>query len=99
MRPLFLSDMHDRTINLAEVKGQVAKSLINVLGKKVSNISLEQRLIEDLGVDSFASLELIFELEDALNVKIPDSEVKKMITVGDVVTYIHNARDKEQNVN
>lgn len=90
--------MKDKTINLDEVKGQVAKSLKNVLGKKATNFSLEQRLIEDLGVDSFASLELIFELEDTLSVKIPDSEVKKMITVGDVVTYIHNVRDKEQNV-
>ena len=60
---------------------------------------MEQRLIEDLGVDSFASLELIFELEDTLGIKILDSEVKKMITVGDVVTYIHNANGKEQNVN
>ena len=99
MRPLFLNDMKDRTINLDEVKGQVAKSLKNILGKKASNISMDQRLIEDLGVDSFATLELIFELEDTLSVKIPDSEVTKMITVGDVVKYIHNVRDKEQNVN
>ena len=91
--------MKDKTINLDDIKGQVAKSLKNVLGKKAENISLGQRLIEDLGVDSFATLELIFELEDTLDVKIPDSEVKKMITVGDVVTYIHNACAKDQNVN
>ena len=90
--------MKDKTINLDEVKGQVAKSFKNVLGKKATNFSLEQRLIEDLGVDSFASLELIFELEDTLGVKIPDSEVKKMITVGDVVAYIHNNHSTEQNV-
>ena len=82
-----------------EVKGQVVKCLKNVLGKKAENISLEQRLIEDLGVDSFASLELIFELEDTLDVKIPDSEVKKLITVGDVVTFIYNTRDKVHHVN
>lgn len=86
-------------INFDEVKGQVAKSLKNVLGAKASNISLDQRLIEDLGVDSFASLELIFELEDTLDVKIPDHEVKKMTTVGDVVAYIHNNHGTEQNVN
>ena len=86
-------------MNCDEIEKQVAKSLENVLGKKASNISLDQRLIEDLGVDSFASLELIFELEDMLDVKIPDNEVKKMTTVGDVVAYIHNNHVTEQNVN
>ena len=74
-----------------EIEKRVVKSLINVIGVKAENITLEQRLKEDLGVDSFSSLELFFELEDSAGIKIPDTEAKKMATVGDVVTYIHNA--------
>lgn len=99
MLPLYSKDMKDKTKNFTEIKEQVAKSLKNVLGKRALNVSLDHRLVEDLGVDSFATLELIFELEDTLGIKIPDSDVKKMITVGDVIAYIHDAGDKEHNVN
>ena len=73
-----------------EIEKRVVKSLINVIGVKAENITLEQRLNEDLGVDSFSSLELFFELEDAWGIKIPDTEAKKMATVRDVVIYIHD---------
>ncbi|MEK6563998.1 MAG: acyl carrier protein [Candidatus Omnitrophota bacterium] len=78
-------------MNFDEIEKQVAKSLENVIGVKKGNIKLEQRLREDLGVDSFSSLELLFELEDSLGIKIPDAEAKKMATVRDVAAYIHNA--------
>ena len=71
-----------------EIENKVIKALRYVLGKKAGNIYLENRLVEDLGIDSFASLELIFELEDQLGIKIPDEEAKKLITVRDVVNYI-----------
>ena len=71
-----------------EIENKVIKALRYVLGKKAGNIYLENRLVEDLGIDSFASLELIFELEDQLGIKIPDEEAKKLIAVRDVVNYI-----------
>lgn len=73
-----------------EIEKQVAMSLENVIGVKTENIRLEQRLREDLGVDSFSSLELLFELEDSLGIKIPDTEAKEMVTVRDVTAYIHS---------
>lgn len=78
-------------MNFDEIEKRVAQSFENVIGTKAENVTLEQRLKEDLGVDSFSSLELFFELEDALGIKISDTEAKKMATVGDVVAYIHNA--------
>ena len=75
-----------------EIENKVIKALRYVLGKKAGNICLENRLVEDLGVDSFASLELIFELEDQLGIKIPDEEAKKLITVRDVINYIATAQ-------
>ena len=78
-------------MNFDEIEKRVAKSFENVIGVKAENITLKQRLNEDLGLDSFSSLELFFELEDVLGIKISDTEAKKMAIVRDVVTYIHNA--------
>lgn len=46
------------------------------------------RLRDDLGLDSFAALELLFEVEDRLGVRIGKTAAASFQTVGDVVTYV-----------
>lgn len=84
-----------------QIEKKVIRTLKRVLTKKEQDITLEKKLIEDLGLDSFGSLELIFELEDALGLRIPDEQAKKFITVNDVVDYIFenaslNLKNKEK---
>lgn len=45
-------------------------------------------LRDDLGLDSFAALELLFELEDRLGVRIAKAAAPSFQTVGGVVTYL-----------
>ncbi len=71
-----------------ELQEKIFLNLRNVLGKKVKDISLEQKLVEDLGLDSFAALELIYEIEDSLKIKVPDEDAKKFIFVKDVLNYV-----------
>ena len=71
-----------------EVEKKVIQTLERVLTNKGQDITPHKKLIEDLGLDSFGSLELIFELEDALGLRIPDEQAKKFITVNDTVDYI-----------
>ena len=71
-----------------EVEKKVIRTLKSVLTNKGQEITSEKKLIEDLGLDSFGSLELIFELEDAIGFRIPDDQAKKFIIVDDVVNYI-----------
>ena len=54
----------------------------------LERIQPETRLAEDLGVDSFAAVELMFELEESFGLKIEDSEIENIRSVRDVVTYI-----------
>lgn len=58
------------------------------LGKKKNTITLNTNLVEDLGADSLDVVELIMTFEDEFNVSLPDEDVAKMKTVGDVVNYI-----------
>ena len=77
-------------VELKDVETKVKGVLAKYLGIAADTIALEQRLIEDLKVDSFASIELVFELEDQVGLEIPDKDFINLKTVGDVVTYVHS---------
>ena len=51
-------------------------------------ITAETRLNEDLNADSFDVVEMLMSLEDEFGVDIPDEEIEKMKTIGDVVEFI-----------
>jgi acyl carrier protein len=51
-------------------------------------ITAESRLIEDLKADSLDVVELIMDLEQEFGIEIPDEELPKIRTVGDIVGYI-----------
>ena len=78
------------TVELKDVEAKVKGVLAKYLGIAADTISLEQRLIEDLKVDSFASIELVFELEDQVGLEIPDKDFINLKTVGDVTAYVHS---------
>jgi len=63
-----------------------------VLGKQltmdVGKINLDSRLVEDLGLDSFGSVEVAFELEEKFDIKIPDAALYEAKTVKNIVDYI-----------
>lgn len=69
-----------------KVKGIISKKLDVSLDK----LSADSRLAEDLGVDSFGAVELMFEIEEAFGLKIPDSEIEHIRTIKDIVVYLAN---------
>jgi len=58
----------------------------------VESITLETTFIDDLGADSLDIVELIMALEEEFDMEIPEVEAEKIISVGDVVEYIHKAK-------
>ena len=51
-------------------------------------ITADTRLNEDLNADSLDVVEMLMALEDEFGVDIPDEEIEKMKTIGDVVNFI-----------
>ena len=45
-------------------------------------------ILEDLGADSLDLVELLTSLEDEFGIEVPDEDVEKFHTVGDVVRFI-----------
>lgn len=51
-------------------------------------LRLDTRLREDLGGDSLDLVELVFDLEQALDVTVTAGAVAELETVGDAVRYV-----------
>jgi acyl carrier protein len=51
-------------------------------------IDLDYHLGGDLGIDSREMLEIWYDLENALNIKIPDTEKRDIYTVQDVINFL-----------
>lgn len=66
------------------IKGRLAEKF----KKNVSDISSESRLIQDLGLDSLDTFELLFELENEFNIEIPTPDAMAFSKVQDVIAYI-----------
>lgn len=53
-----------------------------------SQVTMESSIMEDLGADSLDLVDLLMSLEDQFNLEVPDEDVEKIKTVGDLVRYV-----------
>jgi acyl carrier protein len=67
-----------------EVAEKVIATLASVKRIPAEKISLETNL-QDLGIDSLDVFTLLFELENAFKISIPDDDVRSIRTVSDIV--------------
>ncbi len=70
------------------VETQVKRILADQLDLDVGEIKKTAVLTDDLGVDSFSSIEIVYELEDKFGVEIPEKDLADVKTVDDIVNYI-----------
>jgi acyl carrier protein len=79
---------------LATVFERVKKVAIKQLGVQENEVSPDSNLSVDLGADSLDQVEMMMALEEEFStperkIGIPDEESEKMLTVQDVVDYLH----------
>ena len=77
---------------------KVKSMLVEQLEVAPDKVTLESRIVEDLGADSLDTVELIMALEDAFNLEISDEDAEKLLTVREVVEYLQKkvANKQEQ---
>ena len=76
-----------------EIEATVKEILAKQLSMEAGRITLELRLVEDLGLDSFGSVEVAFELEEKFDLKIPDAALYEAKTVKNIVDYIFSQKE------
>lgn len=74
------------------IKSRVQAIVVEQLGVKPEQITPEAKFIEDLGADSLDTVELVMGLEEEFGNEIPDEEAEKLVTVGDVISFIEESQ-------
>ena len=74
------------------IKARAQAIVVEQLGVKPEQITPEAKFIEDLGADSLDTVELVMGLEEEFGNEIPDEEAEKLITVGDVISFIEDSQ-------
>ncbi len=77
-----MSTTHDVAAGFAEIVVEVAD------GVTAEDVRPDQALRGDLHVDSLALVEIVVATEERFGIRIPDDDVKDLVTVGDYVDYV-----------
>jgi acyl carrier protein len=76
----------------AEVLSALAEIVNDETGIATEAVQLDKSFTDDLDIDSISMMTIVVNAEDKFDVKIPDEEVKNLITVGDAVNFITKAQ-------
>ena len=77
-------------MNAADIETKVREIIAKKFDAPVETLRGDTHLANDLGLDSFAAVELMFELEEAFDLKIPDSQIEHIRTIRDIATYLED---------
>jgi len=72
----------------SETSARIRAALADYLKRDVRTIEPRHALRDDLGIDSTATIELLFNIEEAFDLQIPDEDLRTLRTVGDVIAYV-----------
>lgn len=70
---------------------ELRKIIADKLGADEESITENSRFVEDLGADSLDLYEIVMEVEDILQVQVPEDELMEIKTVEDALEVINNA--------
>ena len=78
----------------ASIEDRVKKIVIEQLGVKENEVTLNASFVDDLGADSLDTVELVMALEEEFDCEIKDEEAEKITTIQEAVNFIKSKEDK-----
>ena len=70
------------------IEEQVKKVIAEQLGIKLDQVKDDSNLTNDFGADSLDKVELIMNLEEVLEIEIPDDDSEQLQTVREVIDFV-----------
>ena len=70
---------------MSDSSGKVLEAIGKLAEVPSDSLKPETELVADLGIDSPKALQLLVELEEALEIEITDEEAAKLESVGDIL--------------
>ena len=74
-----------------EILAAFAEIVHEATGVPVDRVQPDKSFVDDLDIDSLSMVEIATMAEDRFGVPVPDSELSKLRTVGDVVEFLSKA--------
>ena len=67
---------------------QVKELVVNQTGVSADELNLDTSLMNDIDADSLDAVEIIMAIEEEFEIKIPDEEAEKFLTIRDIVEFL-----------
>jgi len=75
-----------------DILAGLAEIVAEETGIDAGDVQLDKSFTDDLDIDSLSMMTIVTLAEEKFDVRIPDEEVKNLVTVGDAVSYITGAQ-------
>ena len=75
------------------VLDKVKKIIVDQLDVEEDKVTEAASITDDLGADSLDVVDLVMSFEEEFDIEIPDDQVEKIKTVGDIVKFIEEKVD------
>ncbi len=75
-------------LDINKVTEEIREIAADFVGITPEELDLNKKLRMEYGISSVEATELIIEMEDRYNIKIPDEEAVKILTAQDAIDYI-----------
>jgi acyl carrier protein len=82
----------------ASISLKIRTALGEYLKRDPGTISTTDHLRDDLGLDSMAVIELLYRIEEAFDLQIPDQDLVGLTNVGHVVNYVEKRLGKTASI-
>ena len=71
---------------------KICEVISEQMGISKDKITMDSSFTKDLGADSLDVFQIISELEDIFDMEFSNEDAENIVTVGDAVAFIQNAR-------
>ena len=78
------------------VFAKVKEVIAEVFSIDENGLSMETKIVDDLGAESLDIITLLMEFEDVFDRQIPEEDAEKLLTIGDAVSYIMDMSNKPE---
>lgn len=75
-------------VNIEELTEQIREVAAEYVGIDPSELDLNKKLRLEYGISSIEASELIMEMEDSYNIKIPVADAMEILTAQDAIDYL-----------
>ena len=72
---------------------KIKEIIADVLNINADEITMDTTFVDDLGADSLDIFQIIMGIEETFDIEIDNDDAEKIVTVGDAVEQIKNAKN------